>query len=249
MQDWTHGFFTELALDVWQRSRSGEDTALEVAFLERALFLDEGPRRLLDVPCGNGRHAVALAQRGHSVTGVDVAVDNEERARALAAEAGVEIEFVRGDMRNLPQGAPYAGAFCMGNSFGYFPRHETERFLSALASRLEPKGRFVLDTAAVAECLLLELHRQSFVRVDDDLLVLLECDYEPLLSRLDTRYTTVQEGRVVDTRTAHNYVFTTGEVTSMLERTGLSTVELCADPEGTPFELGAERLLLVAERR
>jgi SAM-dependent methyltransferase len=249
MRDWTTDFFTPVALDAWQRSLSSEATQSEVEFLAAALALGSEPRRLLDVPCGDGRHAVALAQLGHAVTGVDIAVDNVRRAAQRANDARVTIDFHVGDMRVLPDRPPFDGAYCLGNSFGYFPRAETQRFLGTLAQTLVPGARFVIDTACAAESILLDLNRQSWLRVDEALLVLLHCEYDPRESRLDTTYTSVVDGRVADERIAHNYIFTTGELVAMLDAVGFSTLDLLGDLDGSEFELGSERLLLVAERR
>jgi SAM-dependent methyltransferase len=247
--DWTTDFFTPIALDAWQHSQSPEATLAEVEFLKRALRLGRQPRRLLDVPCGNGRHAVALAKLGHAVTGVDSAVDNVQRAAKLSAAVGVTIDFQVADMRALPAGHNFDGAYCLGNSFGYFPRSETQAFLNALAGVLAPGARFVIDTAYAAESILLDLNRQSWVRVDDQLLLLMECEYNPRESRLDTTYISLLDGCVTDRRVAHNYVFSSGEHVAMLEAAGFTTLDLLDDLNGSQFELGSERLLLVAERR
>jgi SAM-dependent methyltransferase len=247
--DWTRDFFTPIALDAWQHSQPAEATLLEVEFLTQALKLDSGPRRLLDIPCGNGRHAVELAKLGHALTGVDIAIDNVQRAGKLAAAASVTLDFRVADMRALPELPTFDGAYCLGNSFGYFPRSETQAFLSALAQRLAPGARFVIDTAYAAESILLELNRQSWVRVDDTLLLLLECDYDPRESRLDTTYTSLVDGCVSDRRVAHNYVFSSGEHVAMLDAAGFTTLGLLDDLDGSEFALGSERLLLVAERR
>jgi SAM-dependent methyltransferase len=249
MRDWTTDFFTPIALDTWQRSRSPAITLAEVEFLKEALLLGPEPRRLLDVPCGDGRHAVALAQLGHALTGVDIAVDNLQRATRLAATAGVTIDFHVADMRALPDSPAFDGAYCLGNSFGYFPRAQTQRFLNALAQALSSGARFVLDTACAAESILLDLNRQSWVRVDAALVVLMECDYDARESRLDTTYTTLRDGSVTDQRIAHNYIFTSGELVAMLDAAGFTTLDLLGDLDGSEFELGSERLLLVAQRR
>jgi hypothetical protein len=55
--------------------------------------------------------------------------------------------------------------------------------------------------------------------------------------------------RVVDRRTAHHYVFTSGEIVGMLDVAGFETLALLADLDGSEYELGAERLLVIAERR
>ena len=59
-------------------------------------LLGDGPGRLLDVGCGGGAHAVAFAERGWTVTGVDVS----EAQLGLARGRGVEI--VKADAAELP---------------------------------------------------------------------------------------------------------------------------------------------------
>jgi SAM-dependent methyltransferase len=206
------------------------------------------PKRVLDVPCGDGRHAIELAKLGHHITAVDAASDNAARAQHAASAAGVTLDFVLGDMRVLPQRAQFEGAFCWGNSFGYFPHAQTSLFSAGVAQSLASGARFVIDTATCAETILVELERQSWVRVDSELVVLLECDYDARASRLDTTYTSVLRDQVVDRRTAHHFVFTSGQIVEMLEAAGFESIELFGDLAWSPFELGAERLLVVAQR-
>jgi SAM-dependent methyltransferase len=74
-------------------------TDQEVDFLTDALGLTPGAR-ILDVGCGPGRHAHALAVRGFEVVGVDIS----ERFVALAREAapvGALVTFERADARAL----------------------------------------------------------------------------------------------------------------------------------------------------
>lgn len=249
VHDWTNDFFTAHAMDAWRRSQTPEITQAEVDFLEQALELNDGPKRLLDVPCGDGRHAIELAKLGHQITAIDSSSANSAHAGKLAAAAGVTLDFVLADMRALPERARFDGAYCWGNSFGYFPYAEMSRFTASLAERLAPGARFVLDTATCAESLLVELDRRSWQRLDDDLVLLLDCEYDTRASRLDTTYTSILRDQVVDRRTAHHYVFTSGEIVRMLEAAALETIELFGDLDGSPFELGSERLLLIAQRK
>jgi len=248
-REWFLDYFTPPALDAWQRAQTPDITAQEVSFLESVLLRTAAPARLLDVPCGEGRHALGLAKLGHHVTGIDIAADNATRAQLRAAEAGASFDFVLGDMRNLPGDAPFDGAYCWGNSFGYLPRAETRAFVGAVAGRLRRRARLVIDTATVAESLLVELSRNSWTRVDDELTLLLECEYDVRASRLDTTYTSVLRDQVVDRRTAHHFVFSSGEIVDMLAAAGFETVDLLEDLEGSEYALGSERLIVVAERR
>jgi SAM-dependent methyltransferase len=56
------------------------------------------PGRALDLACGAGRNAVWLAEQGWRVTGVDYSAVALTAARALAAERGVEGEWIEADV-------------------------------------------------------------------------------------------------------------------------------------------------------
>lgn len=65
------------------------------------------PGRVLDLGSGQGRNAVWLALQGHRVTAVDLSAIATEQAKRLAAEAGVDVEFVTADLGTWdpPRGA------------------------------------------------------------------------------------------------------------------------------------------------
>ncbi|MGH9460041.1 MAG: class I SAM-dependent methyltransferase, partial [Vicinamibacteria bacterium] len=97
---WYESFFQGIALEMWRKAVSPEQTRLEVDFLERVLGLTKASR-VLDVPCGYGRHSLKLASRGYRVTGVDQSPQMIEEGRAAAVDAGLEIEWRNQDMRDL----------------------------------------------------------------------------------------------------------------------------------------------------
>ena len=66
------------------------------------------PGRALDLGCGEGRNAIWLADRGWQVSGVDFSEVGLDKARHLAAERGVEVSWVRADLRDYE---PNHGAF------------------------------------------------------------------------------------------------------------------------------------------
>ena len=84
----------------WNR-KHGEGGLLFGAEPNRFLVDEVGdlePGRALDVACGSGRNAVWLAFRGWRVTGVDFSGVALEQARGLAAERGVEVDWVEADL-------------------------------------------------------------------------------------------------------------------------------------------------------
>jgi 2-polyprenyl-3-methyl-5-hydroxy-6-metoxy-1,4-benzoquinol methylase len=89
---------TWMAGDYDRFSRYMEHDARE--FYER---LNVAPGcRLLDVACGSGQLALLAAQDGVNVTGVDIATNAVERARARAQAAGLPARFEEADAEDLP---------------------------------------------------------------------------------------------------------------------------------------------------
>jgi SAM-dependent methyltransferase len=97
------------------------------------------------VGCGQGRHAVALALRGHAVTGLDLSAFLLGRARELAAERGASVTWVRRDMRDLGGLGPFDACVCLHTAFGFFEGDGDGRVLEGVASVLEPGGALMLD--------------------------------------------------------------------------------------------------------
>jgi SAM-dependent methyltransferase len=60
------------------------------------------PARIADLGCGTGSLAILLAQAGHIVSGIDVAEGMVTRARAKAADAGIDADFEIGDAMSPP---------------------------------------------------------------------------------------------------------------------------------------------------
>ena len=113
-------------------------TAREAAFLLHVL--PSPPATVLDVPCGSGRHAVALLQRGYEVTGVDL----EPRVVAEAREAGVRAHEL--DLRSLDDlSGTFDGVICMWASFGWFDEQTNADVFAQLAGKTRTGGVLVLD--------------------------------------------------------------------------------------------------------
>src|SRR5438132_4677071 len=96
-----------------------ERTPIEIDQLEALLRLR--PRlRILDLPCGQGRHAIELARRGYDVTGVDLSPYLLGVAKARAEAAGVGVRWLEGDMRRPVGGGPFDLVLNLFTSLGYF---------------------------------------------------------------------------------------------------------------------------------
>jgi SAM-dependent methyltransferase len=91
---------------------------------------------VLDLACGHGRIANRLAERGARLTGLDATPLFLERARADAERRGVAVEYVEGDMRQLPWRERFDGVLCWFTSFGYFDDADNKRVLREVGAAL-----------------------------------------------------------------------------------------------------------------
>jgi len=244
--NWYENFFYGVALDLWRKAVTVEQTRAEADFLVKTLHPDSGAR-LLDVPCGNGRHSLELAARAYRMTGVDIADEFISEARDRAAAAGLNVEWLLGDMRLLPWQAEFDGAFCLGNSFGYLDNAGMKAFVAALSCTLKPGAHFVLETGMAAESILPSLQLRRWFRVNDILMVI-DSQYHAAESRLDNEYTFVRGGKV-EMRSSSHWVYTVAEIRRLLDHVGLATQALYGSLDGQPFQLGSARLILVAQKQ
>ena len=105
-------------------------------------------RKMLDLGCGTGRHAVIFAERGFDVTGVDRSEPMVARARERARLQGLvsNPRFLSGDIRNFAGSQPFDIALMNFNVIGYMTGNDDA--LSALAAarkNLRPDGLFIAD--------------------------------------------------------------------------------------------------------
>jgi SAM-dependent methyltransferase len=186
--------------------------------------------------------------------GIDQSADAVARLQQDAAAAGTSLTVLTGlvgDMRELGSALagqpPFDGACCMGNSFGYLNGRDTLVFLRDLAGALRPGGRFVLDAAIAAESVLPQLAEHDRYEEGDAVLDNVN-SYDPLQSTMITHMTLEAGGRR-EQRVVRHRVMTCREIVEALETCDLVVDDVFGSLDDEPFELGANRCLMVATRR
>jgi len=219
------------------------DTEAEARFLFDSLELKQGSR-VLDVPCGEGRLALQLAQRGCQLTGIDITDELLDLARRRAKEIDVEITWFQGDMRDLPWQQEFDAAYCMG-SFGFFDDAGNEAFVKAVGRSLRTGGKFVLEVHFTAEGWLPRFQERSWWRAGNVLCVQ-EQTYNYVDSRLEIMWTLIHEGKQ-EKKPSSFRVYTYRELTELLAGAGFGKFQAYSSVQSEPFDLGCF-LLLVSTR-
>lgn len=243
--NWYEDFFHGVALDLWRKAIRPEQTTAEADFLVNVLQCEPGSP-LVDVPCGNGRLSLELAGRGYRVTGVDIAKEFIEEARAANNTGGTPVpQFLVGDMRRVEGKAIYDGAYCFGNSFGFLAYADMEKFLNGIARALKPGARFVIETGMAAESLIPKFEAHASHQIEDILLTINE-QYLAEESCIDSEYVFERDGKI-ESRKAKHWIYTAAEIRRMLERAGFSVLNLYGSLKSEPFVLGSDELYVVAQ--
>jgi len=97
--------------------------------------------RALDVACGEGRNAIWLAEQGWLVTGVDFSPVALTKARALAAERGVEVEWVEAELTTWD---PPTGFDLVVVLYLQLPRDLRRPVLGRMAACVAPGGTLLV---------------------------------------------------------------------------------------------------------
>ncbi|PTY02041.1 hypothetical protein DB347_25120 [Opitutaceae bacterium EW11] len=123
-------------------------TRREIAGIQRILgIVGTSHLNIADVPCGWGRHSLALAKEGFNVTGVDVNPTYVQQASDEAKRLSLPAKFVVADMRNtgLPADSQ-DGIVNMWTSFGFFDHEENMNVLREFSRVLRSGGKILIHS-------------------------------------------------------------------------------------------------------
>lgn len=242
---WYTNFFSGLVQEAWNAAQTDEQTELECDFLNDVLALQPG-HRLLDVFCGNGRHALELARTGYSITGVDISDESILDLQKTARREKLLIDARAGDFMTVTLEGGFQAAYCLGNSFSFFPQDQMLAFLRKISDQLVPGGGFVADTAMIAESILPDFQERSWMQLGD-ITFLMENQYDARESCINARLTYLRKGQTEQRKSTH-YVYTVAELHRLFKQAGLAVTEQFSSLDGSDFQLGDDRLLLVARK-
>lgn len=233
---------------------NNDNTRIDVDFIVSGTGVDANSR-ILDLCCGQGRHCLELARRGHKhVTGVDRSRYLIRLAKRRAQAENLSVTFKEGDARN-PRLADnsFDCAVIMGNSFGYFSNaSDDERVLKSVAKSLKSSGQLALDItdgAYMAD----HFEKRSWEWIDAHHFVCRERSLSGDRQRLISREVIVHDemGVIADQFYAER-LYSRESISELLERCGFRNVRhhgMAESRSDREQDLGmmARRLLLTAD--
>lgn len=217
-----------------------------------------GSGPVLELGCGSGRIAVALARDGHTVVGLDRSRAMLARAAERAAAADVHVDLVQGDLLDFALGRRFGLVIAPFNTFLMVPPADRRACLSRMREHLAPEGQVALDV--------FQPDPERIAGVDGAVVDEGSAD-DPRTGERITFFTSTRAN--VD-RTTHTlridavgpdgavrrhersltlHFLYRHEAELLLEGAGFEVISLHGDGEGTPADEHSARLLIVARRR
>ena len=227
---------------------TAERSDRDVELLVRLLELADGTK-VLDAPCGSGRHANRLSTRGCRVVGIDNDPICLERARERASATGVEVDYVEADLRDLPfEDGRFDALFNWRTSFGFFDEEGNRRQLREFARVLRPGGRLAMELHNRDDVLRRMPARGPLISVaerDDDFLIE-RVRFDPLAGRSRSERIVVRDGRV------RRFSFSLATLPASVLRDWLQDASFgdvrVYGPGGEPLRFDSRRLVIAAQR-
>jgi len=244
--NWWADFFDAQYLLEYEPLFSLERDRKEVARLIDVLGLPSGAR-ILDVPCGQGRHSHLLAEAGFDVDGFDYSAELLERAR----ERGISsrLRYRRGDMRSLPGSwtSRYDAVVNLFTSFGFFAEPTDDRRVLAEFARVLRPGGLLVWHGANRDGVMARFLARDWWQTKDGTLVAQERSYDSLSGILSVNAVWAGNGRSGD-RTHRIRLYTPTRLAELCAEVGLVVEQAFDSFRDRPLARTSSEMMLVARK-
>ena len=203
--------------------------------------------RILDVPCGQGRHAHLLAEAGFDVTGLDYSTELLKRAKARGT--GTHLRYERGEMRTLPK--KWSGRFDavlnLFTSFGFFTHPSDDAKVIREFARVLKPGGVLLWHGGSRDGVVRAFITRDWWTSRDGTMIGHERSFDPLSGVL-TVHTTVKGQRKAVEREHKIRLYTATRITELCADAGLIVEQAWDGWRDRPLGRKSSEMLLLARK-
>jgi SAM-dependent methyltransferase len=204
---------------------------------------------VLDVPCGQGRHAHLLAEAGFRVEGLDYSEHLLRIARRRGT--GPLLHYTRGDMRRLP--SRWTGRFDavvnLFTSFGFFENPADDRVVIEEFARVLAPGGILVWHGGSRDGVMARFLARDWWQTSDGTIVAHERNFDPLSGVLSIESTWQRGGRRPKRRAHRIRLYTATRIAELCAAQGLIVEESYDGFTAQPLTRRSGEMLLVARKR
>lgn len=239
-------YFDGYYKDLWRIIIPEELTVKEVDFILPFFNLQPG-NKILDLMCGYGRHAIALAKKGMTVTAVDNLHDYINEIRQVADKESLDLIAILADVATYEPTDKFDLTICMGNSLNFYNAADTLQLLNTISSHLIKGGHLLINTWSIAEIAIKNFKDKSWSYIGDKKFIV-ESKFLFHPARIESESIIISPDGKTETKTGIDYIFSINEMEDILQKAGLTLKEVYSIPGRKKFTVGEPRAYLVAEK-
>jgi SAM-dependent methyltransferase len=232
--------------NIWRSIIPAELTVKEVDFMLSYFNLNK-ESNILDLMCGYGRHAIALAKKGIAVTAVDNLDDYIAEITKAAEKESLPVKTIKADVIQYKANDKFDLALCMGNSLNFFNAKDTQQILANICSHLKPGGHLLINTWSLTEIAAKNFIAKSWSEIGD-LKFISDSKYLFHPTRIESDSLILSPDGSTEKKKAVDYLFSVSEMEMMLNKAGFAMKEIYSIPGRKQFTVGEPRAYIVAEK-
>ncbi len=216
----------------------------EIDFLVKYAELDR-PLEILDLACGHGRHANALAQLGHKVTGIDITDGFLKVAKEEAKQLNLDVKYIHQDMREIDCDHSFERVFVLFTAIGYFDDDQNETVFRNIFKALKPNGILCFDSHN-RDTFMTYYLPSSVVERDGNFMVD-QRTFDSLTGHCVTKRTVIYKQSTKSFQHSVRFYNPT-EIIKLFKQIGFSSVEFYENWEGKPLGQESKRMIVIAKK-
>jgi len=248
MENINNSYFDGHYKDIWKTIIPAELTVKETEFLLQYFKLQPG-NKVLDLMCGYGRHALALAKHGVEVTAVDNLESYTNEIREAASKENLPVTTINSDVIQFTPTDKFDLVICMGNSFNFFDANESNQLLTKIFNALKKDGQLLIHTWSLTEIAIQQFKEKTWSDING-LKYLTSSQYLFSPTRIESETTIISpDGKSVENKLAIDYIFSVAEMHELLNNAGFTIKEIYSIPGRKQFKLGDPRAYIVAQKK
>jgi 2-polyprenyl-3-methyl-5-hydroxy-6-metoxy-1,4-benzoquinol methylase len=228
-----------------------KETLSHFTFIQSFLSQIPPKGKVLDLACGSGRLSLIMSRLKFEVTALDLKEDLFHQAEQKAIQEGLKINFMQGDMRDIPFEQKFDFVLNFNHSFGYFSdERDNFKTLKEIYKCLKSGGKLLMDLSNFTS-LIRDFEKLNRIWSNhDQQFVLLHRTFDPLTGRLDTKIKIINEKLK---EFPENYVtsvryYSYPELKYMLLDAGFKIEQVFGNYDGKPYVMESPRMIIYAEK-
>lgn len=206
--------------------------------------------KILDVPCGYGRHSIELAKRGFIVTGSELNAKHLSVAKKEARKNSAKIQFVKENMLDLDYDSEFDAVINMFYSFGFFGKDEDNfKVLQNFLKALKPNGQFLMHTDVNIPFIEAGKYKHDETRTLTSGGALKIVDkYDPVTKRINGFWILKNKNGKEVKKEYSVRVYTKEEFIALCEKAGFRFCKAYSDWNKKPYSKNSQDMIIVATK-